>query len=259
MRANLTPILAAHFRGTPYAGNSLYIDPVAAFITALLPIVQEKVDSIAVHISNDPLLLSRFTIELLKFDSEIRDKYDYDAGNTEFGWKGLAWDFLGTWFDRWLEIEKDFAMKRYQEIVKERNSPIDYDSAGPGKTKPTFEATKVTELLSAVTEQYCQLRKFSYKTKFLISIQAEILDQYLERLKSALDFYENANTTVGRTLHGVTKEELAKLEGIGGLETLCRVFGSADHFMLKLRDWSNERVSYISTLPKVATLRGQLN
>lgn len=111
LRENIAPILAAHFRGNVLAGNTLYIDPVSGFITALLPVLKEKVDSVIVGIANDPKLLSKFIKQLLNFDETIRDSFSYDGGNLELGWKGLTWEVLDTWFDRWLDAEKDFALQ----------------------------------------------------------------------------------------------------------------------------------------------------
>jgi hypothetical protein len=240
---NVAPVLAAHFRGNILAGNSLYVDPVSAFITALLPVLKEKVDAVVADVSNEPQYLSRFIKQLMTFDEALRIQFNYDAGNPETGWKGLTWDVLNTWFDKWSQVEKDFAMERYRDILKSGdNGQIDYDSTGPGKTKTTYGATKVTDLIQSVTEQYNKLRRFSHKVRFLINIQAEILDQYFGRLNDSLEVYMSYTTTVGRTLHGISKEEQAKLEGLGGLESLCKVYGSADHVISMLREWGNDEV-----------------
>ncbi|KAG9231031.1 RINT-1 family protein-like protein [Amylocarpus encephaloides] len=237
----ITPILAAHFRSNILAGNSLYIDPVAAFITALLPIVKEKINKLMLEILASPQLLSRFIRQLIKFDAQIRRDFGYDGGNPEHGWKGLTWDVLSNYFTPWSLAEKSFAITRYHEII---NSPdrgqLDYDGADSGKTKPTQGATKVMELLDTVTTQYRDLRRFSHKVGFLIDIQVDILDQYLGFLSDAKSAYMAATTTVGRTLQGISKEEQAKFEGVSGLEKLCRIFGSADHVVVTLHEWSND-------------------
>jgi len=225
------------------AGNSIYVDPVAAFITALLPVLREKVSSLLKEISNDPGLLSRFMHQLFEFDDTIRIKFSYDAGNVQFGWKGVTWEVLDTYFDRWLQVEKDFALQRYQEIIKAPDS-IDYDSTSPGKTKYTSVATQVTDLLLTVTKSYNRIRRFRNKMYFLIEIQAEILDQYHGRLSDSLDAYQTILSPLGRRLHGVTKEMQAEVEGIAGLESLCKVYGSAEHIISTLNEWSNEEVSY---------------
>ncbi|KAH8791597.1 RINT-1 family protein-like protein [Hyaloscypha finlandica] len=241
LRENVGPVLAAHFRGNILAGNTLYVDPVAALITALLPVLKEKVDTLVSEISREPQYLSRFMVQLMNFDDAIRARFNYDGGNPEHGWKGLTWDVLDTWFERWLEVEKEFALQRYRDIMDAPDSGlIDYDSYAAGKTKPTYGATKVTDLILTVTLQYNKLRRFSHKFRFLVSIQAEILDQYLGRLRDSLDVYQTVTSTVGRTLHGVTKEQLAALEGVGGLESLCKVFGSAEHLNNMLNEWGNE-------------------
>ncbi|CAG8972621.1 hypothetical protein HYALB_00005390 [Hymenoscyphus albidus] len=241
LRETLSPILAAHFRGSILAGNSLYVDPVAAFITALLPVMKEKIDLLLTDIINDPQLLSRFIPQLMKFDEALRTRFNYDAGNPELGWKGLTWDVLSQWFNPWLSAEKEFALARYREIIRSPdNGQIDFDSSSPGKTKHTHGSTKVMDLLQTVTYQYQPLRRFSHKVKFLIDIQAEILDQYYGLLNDSLEAYMSATTTVGRTLHGISREEQAKLEGVGGLEILCKVYGSADYVTAMLKEWSND-------------------
>ncbi|KAL2072197.1 hypothetical protein VTL71DRAFT_11540 [Oculimacula yallundae] len=219
-RENIGPVLAAHFKGNIYSGNALYVDPVAAFVTALLPVMKAKVDIQVEAVANNPQLLSRFMVQLMTFDETVRRRFNYDAGNPDLGWKGLTWGVLDRHFDTC--------------------AAIDYDGSGPGKTKPTYGAVKVTDLIQTETLQYNKLRKFSHKMKFLIGIQAEILDLYYGRLKDSLDVYSTITSTVGRTIHGITKEQEAALQGVGKFETLCKVFGSAEHLISMMKDWSNE-------------------
>lgn len=243
LRENVGPSLAEHFRGSSLAGNTLYIDPVSAFITALLPVVKQKVEDLMEQLSDEPRYMSQFVVQLIDFDETLRTTYDYTAGDMETGWKGLTWDILGKWFDYWLKHEKNFALERYQEVVNDQgNGRIDYDSARPGKTKPTYGATKIVDLLKTVTEQYRNLRKFSWKVRFLLGIQLAILDQYHDRLVDSLGIYQSFRSTLGRTLHGVTKEQEAALAGMGAVESLCKVYGSADHIVVALQEWSNDEV-----------------
>ena len=244
MRESVGPSLAAHFRGVPLARNSLYVDPVSAFITALLPAVTEKIRGAMTSISRDPRLFSKFMAQLPEFDESLRVQFNYDGGNLDFGWKGVAWDITETWFDKWLQVEKNFALQRYQDINKHAKSgQIDYDSFAPGKTKATFGAIQVMDQLASVTEVYHKLRKFSHKIRFVIEIQAEILDQYHGRLYDSLDVYHTITSPIGRTLHGVTKEQQAEVAGVGGLDSLCKVYGSAEHVIDILKEWSNQNVS----------------
>jgi hypothetical protein len=234
--------LAAHFRGSILAGNSLYLDPVAAFITALLPVMKEKVEAVALEVSSKPNLLSRFIPELMAFDEKLRSQFGYDGGNPE-GWVGLTWDILDTYFDRWLDAEKMFVVKRYEEIHSGPDrGQIDFDGADAGKTKPTYGSTKVCDLLHSVTQQYKELRRFSHQIRFFVEIQSYLLDQYFGVLNDSLSVYLTSITTVGRTLHGISKEEQASLEGIGGLDRLCRMYGSADRIIFVLKEWSCDEV-----------------
>ena len=217
------------------------MDPVAAFITALLPILREKVDGLLKEISIDPGLLSRFMYQLFEFDETIRVKFNYDAGNAQFGWKGIAWDVLETYFDQWLQAEKDFALGRYRQIIKSPDR-IDYDSSSQGKTKYTSVVAQVTDLLMTVTNSYKPIRRFRNKMSFLIEIQAEILDQYHGRLNDSLDAYQTIKSPLARRLHGVSKEMMTEVEGVAGLESLCKVYGSAEHIITTLNDWSNDEV-----------------
>lgn len=41
-------------------------------------------------------------------------------------------------------------------------------------------------------------------------------------------------------MQGVSKEDQAELQGVGGLERLCRVYGSAEYLEKKMRDWSDD-------------------
>ncbi len=108
--------------------------------------------------------------------------------------------------------------------------------------KPTFAAVRVTDLLRAVTTKYERLRRLKHKLRFLTDIQLDILDGYHDRLRGSLEAYQSITSTLGRTLHGATREQLTALEGTGALETLCKVIGSADHVANTLSEWSDEEV-----------------
>jgi hypothetical protein len=249
LRENVGPVLAAHFRGSLLlAGTSLFVDPVAAFITALLPVLKEKVDSLLVEISDEPQHLSRFINQLLLFDEKLRSQFGYDAGNPEHGWKGLTWDVLDVWFDHWFKVEKDFAWKRYKEIIDDDETRlIDYESALSGKTKATFASLQIKDLVVHITQKYKKVRRFRHKMKFLIDIQAEILDDYMKALKDPLDIFVEMLHPVTRM--GYSKEALEKIQGLNGFDRLCRVYCGADHLTNLCKDWSNEEASKIHHLP----------
>lgn len=219
------------------------MDAVSALITALLPVLKEKIDSVMDSLFLDPRLSSKFIGQLLAFDDSLRSTFSYDGGNLEDGWKGLTWVIMDSRFGKWLDIEKDFALQRYQEIIRSQDSGrIDFDSMTATKAKPTFGAAQVVDLVLSVKDTYQRLRRFSHKMRFVIEIQLEILDQYQGRLSDSLDAYQTIVSPLARTIHGVTKEQRAELEGVGGLESLCKVYGSAEHVLDALRELSNQEV-----------------
>ncbi|KAK2608003.1 hypothetical protein N8I77_006641 [Diaporthe amygdali] len=241
MRDNFGFILATKFSDTAAANKMVYMDPTCALITSLLPVIREKVNSAVEVALKDPVFLSSLMSQLMTFDDTLRSRFNYDGGDLERGWGGLATEVLDKHFDKWLEAEKTFALERYKGIMATSDAgQIDYEYNGPGKTKPTYGAVRVTDLLRSVTTQYERVRRFSHKLRFLIEIQLEILDSYHDRLNGSLGAYKAMTSTAGKMVYGATKEQLAALEGTGTFETLCRVFGSTDHVVNALKDWSNE-------------------
>ncbi|KAE8382602.1 TIP-1 family-domain-containing protein [Aspergillus bertholletiae] len=212
-----------------------------AYITALLPILRHKITTYLPQISSHPQLLSHFVHELMNFDNEIRESWNYlPDPYTEDNWKGMTWEVLTEqgWFERWLQVEKDFALARYKEIVDTPDSGhIDYDGVDRSATKPTKAAIRVNDLLETITERYQPLSSFGQKLRFLIDIQITIFDQFHERLHSALEAYLAMTSTIGRT---VQSADGSSVEGVAGLERLSRVFGSAEYLEKKMEDWSNE-------------------
>lgn len=243
-RDNFGLILASKFGETDVARKMVYMDPVCAFITSMLPVMREKIALTIAETSGDTVFLSSLLSQLMTFDERLRSGFAYDGGDIEEGWAGLTSEVLSQHFRTWLDAEKKFALERYQAIMTSPDArSIDYDFAATGKTKPTFAAVRITDLLRSVTAQYERVRRFSHKLRFLIDIQLTILDEYHDQLRGTLEAYLSITSTVGRAF-GVTKEQLAALEGTGALETLCKVYGSADHIVNTLRDWSNEEVGF---------------
>ena len=73
-----------------------------------------------------------------------------------------------------------------------------------------------------------------------MDIQIAIFDQFHERLHSSLEKYLTMTSSIARTMQGISKEEQAQLQGIGGLDRLCRVYGSSEYLEKKMRDWSDD-------------------
>ena len=47
-------------------------------------------------------------------------------------------------------------------------------------------------------------------------------------------------SSIARTVQGISKEDQEKVQGLGGLERLCRVYGSAEYLEKKMRDWGDD-------------------
>ncbi|KAI9760861.1 MAG: hypothetical protein M1835_000086 [Candelina submexicana] len=239
----LQPVLRDAFKGSDLALNPLYTDSTSALITSLLPMLRRKVFSLLPQVAGQPQLLSHLIHELIRFDTDLRDDWGYDAGQGTDGWKGLTWEVLviKDWFGRWLQVEKDFALSRYREIIGNPESgEIDYDSTDPGTTKPTKAAIRVNDLLETITDRYKPLASFSQKLSFLLDIQIAIFDKFHERLHSSLEAYLSMTSSIARTVQGVSKEDQASLQGVRGLDRLCRVYGSAEYLEKAMSDWSDD-------------------
>lgn len=205
--------------------------------------LRRKIFALMPPISQQPQLLSHLIHELMSFDVSLRDEWNYDGGNAFEGWKGVTWEVLvkKDWFGRWLEVEKNFAMSRYQNIIDApENGEIDYDSVDPEATKPTCAAIRVNDLLETITDRYRPLTSFSQKLRFLIDIQITVFDRFHSRFHDSLEAYLARTSSIARTVQGVSRETQAELQGLAGLERLCRVYGSAEYLEKKMRDWSDD-------------------
>ncbi|KIW02855.1 uncharacterized protein PV09_05909 [Verruconis gallopava] len=240
MLDNVQPILSEALHDSDVSLNPAYGDATSALITALLPMVRNKVFSILPRVAKKPQLLSHLIHELMAFDQTLRDEWNYDDGcNGNDGWRGLTYEVLSTedWFNVWLNVEKDFAIARYEKIVEAPDSKdLDFDALPRGVTTPTKAAIRVNDLLEATTDNYRTLSSFSHKLRFLIDIQLSIFDRYHAQLLDHLNAYQIRNTRIGRT----SKEEQIALQGIQGLETLCKIYGSAEYLEKAMRDWSDD-------------------
>ena len=109
MEIYIQPILSQQYRETDLSLNYVYIDATSAFITALLPMVRTKTLTILPQVLKKPSLLSHLIHELIKFDTELRDDWQYDGGSRTEAWFGLAGEILATedTFMQWLKAEKD--------------------------------------------------------------------------------------------------------------------------------------------------------
>lgn len=219
----------------------VYTDAVSSYISALLPMLLAKCLSLLPQLKGQPQLMSHFVREVMMFDSTLRQTWAYaPVPGPLSDWKGLTWDILTkhSYFDTWLRLEKDFAISRYQEILDDPKSrAIDYDGVERNRTKPTSGAIRVNDILENTTDRYRQLLSFSQKMRFLMDIQLAIFDRYHNYLFDHLKTYQTNSHTVGRAVTGQVASEAM---GITGLETLTKIFGSAEYLERKMTDWSDD-------------------
>lgn len=237
------PLLVQQFRGTDLSLTPAYIDALSAFITALLPMLKRKLYSFATQVSSQPQLLSHLIHEVMAFDATLQESYSYSPISPSLPWRGLAHFLLDTcgYFAQWLTVERDFAVARYQSIIDASDAgELDYDSVSSEAAKPMKAAVRLNDLLETVTNRYRPLASFSQKMRFLIDIQISIFDRFNLRLRNSLDAFVASSSTIGRTVPGVSVERQSEVQGIKGLDRLCRVFGSADYLERAMRDWSDD-------------------
>ena len=136
------------------------------------------------------------------------------------------------------------ALSRYESILSAPDArKLDTDSVSSVDTKPTNATVRVNDLLEAVTEIYRPLTSFSQRLRFFINIQLDIFDAYHRRLSDALQAYNISTSAVARRIHGSApqnNEAKEDLKGVSALESLMRVYGSADFLESKMADWSDD-------------------
>ncbi|KAB8659313.1 hypothetical protein FH972_026202 [Carpinus fangiana] len=242
---HIQPILLRHFGGSAMAINPAYIDATSAFITSLLPMLRSKVLSAVAQVRSQPKLLSHLVHELMSFDSVLREEWKYEpaSSTTNRQWPGLTHDILiqNNLYEHWIKVEMDFALARYEAIISDLTaSELDYDSVSPAASKPSKAAVRVHDLLAAITDHYRPLTSFSQKLRFLIDIQISIFDRFHERLHSGLEAFMSLTSSLGRTVQGASAADLAAVQGVAGLERLCRIYSSAEYLERAMRDWGDD-------------------
>ncbi|EWC45231.1 hypothetical protein DRE_05958 [Drechslerella stenobrocha 248] len=221
-------------------------DAVQEFITSLLPIVRRKIDNDMPALAAQGPLASHFIQQTIKFDTMLREEYMYSPfGIDPDDWKGITHEVLavndGDFFKKWMAVEKDFALARYESIIAAEDAwLIDYDSVEPNETKPTKSAFRLKELLELVTERYRPLQSFLQKLRFLMDIQITILEKYHDTISSSINAFKMLSSSIGRAVQGRGKQDLESITGLGGLERLCRVYGSALFLGNCMKDWSED-------------------
>lgn len=121
VEAFIQPILLRNFRSTELGLNYSYIDASSALVTAVLPMLRTKIFSILPQIIKEPSLLSHLIHEVTKFDTELRDGWQYNGGSRSELWKGLVFDVLSRdhVFTAWLTAEKNCKLYYILDFAKD--------------------------------------------------------------------------------------------------------------------------------------------
>lgn len=247
----IQPVLQEFFMTSALTFEPTYLDATSAFITALLPMLRTKLTTLLPLLSDDPKLLSHLIHQLMAFDDTIRDSWHYSPSGTSTTtiWRGLTSFVLTTHslFPRWLQLEKDFALTRYQSIIDDsNNTQLDFDavSAPTGDSlltsAPSHAAILLHDLLTSITDIYRPLPSFSQRLRFLMDIQIAILDRFHERLHASLEAYLALISPLSRTVQGASAADIEASHGVAGLDRLCRVHGSAEYLERAMRTWSDD-------------------
>ncbi|KAK9480824.1 TIP-1 family-domain-containing protein [Lipomyces japonicus] len=213
------------------------------FIYAYLPSVVTKLKSMIPIAMSQPQLLSHIMMETMKFDEALREIYLFSPFGVN-DWQGLSGMIISNhgWFQGWLTIEKNFALARYREIITAPDAwLVDSDSAGDAEAKSTKSALRLRYLLETITDRYKSLRSFTHKVNFLMDIQVFVLDSYHGRISASLDAFESLTSSLVRAVSGVHEDDRQKMvEGISGIERLCRAYCSAFSIRDALNDWGED-------------------
>ncbi|KAL9049976.1 MAG: hypothetical protein Q9162_006918 [Coniocarpon cinnabarinum] len=240
----LQPLLLQAFHGSmTILDQPVYIDATTAFIHALLPMVRQRLLSIIGPVSSQPQPLSHLIAELLDFDLKLTNDWRYSPSPTST-WKGLTWELLTQHnvFPRWLQVEKDFALARYNTIIDDKTTAtLDFESTTHSShtSVPTTAAMRVHDLLTTLTHTFRDIPSFSHRFAFFFEVQLDILDLFHSHLSSHLRDFLAMTSAFGR-VQGVSARDQADLMGVSGLDRLARVYGSLEYLERAMADWSDD-------------------
>lgn len=239
----LQPVLLHEFHNTDLADTPAYIDATSAWITALLPTLQNKLIDILPELSKQPGLISNLVQEVIWFDEQLTQDWAYTPLSPAKPYRGLAHYLLTELgaLKPWLAAERSFAVERYHVIVANGESDAtDYESVSAAISKPTTAAVQLKDLLETITQRYKSLSSFSHKIVFLVDIQLTILDQFQNYLYEKLRVYLSDSTMIGGILSKNITIGNEETKGLRAPEYLVRILGPCEYLEQTMRDWSDD-------------------
>ncbi|KAJ3908186.1 TIP-1 family-domain-containing protein [Lentinula edodes] len=243
------------------------------FTRLLLPILTNKLRRTVPSLLPHPSLLAHTIYQALQFDAALREEgFELDGtlgdtlpkrdGAAAEAWPGVCDIILGKkeWFDAWMDGEKQFADNQYHDII---NAPDAWQIADDEPDdvvvghdlKTTNSARRLKALIEQITDRYSPLPSFLHRTRFLLSMQIPLLEQYSSRLTSSLDAYETLSSALVRAVPGALSVSLGMKEdhsssvniehgrftsGVEGVQRLCKALLSSRFIETAMKVWGED-------------------
>ncbi|KAG1442153.1 hypothetical protein G6F56_011188 [Rhizopus delemar] len=214
------------------------------FIRGLLEDVSRKLQKTMPQIIDQPSLLSHTIHQVLEFDKSLADEFSYEKSAS------LSSFILGhtTWFDAWFQAEKTFSQTRYDDIVLDRKAfEIEAGDENNSTAKKTTSSSRIISLLESISTTYQLIPTLEHKLKFLVGIQFSLLNQYHQRLSSAIDSFEALSLIRSVPAPGALPDAVtgvmtaSESNGtVSALHRLYRWWTSAKSINESLKDWEED-------------------
>ncbi|KAG9127939.1 hypothetical protein FRC07_007177 [Ceratobasidium sp. 392] len=231
------------------------------FTRLLFPILARKIRRSVPTLLTQPSLLAHTIYQALLFDAAVRESgftlantWEYREGkqnNKE--WSGVVDVILGhkAWFDEWMEAERQFTERQYNEIIISPDAfAFTNDDGGDNQLqleiKATNSARRIKALLEQVTERYQPLPHYNQRARFLITVQIPILEAYHARIMSSLDAFETLSSAFIRAVPGALAGQVGAgvdtrrlTSGHEGLQRLLKAYASAYAMKNTMQSWGD--------------------
>ncbi|KAF5384043.1 hypothetical protein D9757_006987 [Collybiopsis confluens] len=236
------------------------------FTRLLLPLLTNKLRKTIPSLLPHPSLLAHTIYQALQFDAALQvEEFSLDGtlAKAKESWAGISDIVLGNkeWFDTWLDGERRFTESQYHDIIGASDAwkiandgqTDEETSSGPDPTT-TNSARRLKALIEQVTDRYSPLPSFLHRTRFLLSTQVPLLEQYLGRLAASLDAYETLSSALVRAVPGAlgvslgVKEDSSSVNvdtgrltsGVEGVQRLCKALLSARFIEAAMEVWGED-------------------
>ncbi|KAJ7462806.1 TIP-1 family-domain-containing protein [Mycena galericulata] len=240
------------------------------FTLLLFPLLSRKLRRSMPSLLPHPPLLAHTIYQALVFDAAVGEGGFSLTGTSAANgvsadksdkWDGVSDTILGKegWFAAWMDGEKQFAESQYHEIIGAIDAwhiaedEVGEEFANTQEMKSTSSARRLKALVEQVTDRYSPLPHFAQRTRFLITVQIPLLENYYGRILSSLDAFETlssafvravpgalASVSLGRD-DGTVKVDTRRLtDGVEGVQRLCKAWLSARYMKTAMEGWGEE-------------------